>query len=82
MIDEFECSVDAETVVLLCQRNELERLTIDIRESSDVESLIKCLNQAKNLVTLQINYLEGTSESRQIENIFKNLHAMHILFNH
>ena len=73
MMDEFECSMDVETIVLLCQGSELRHLAVDIKETNHVESLIKCLNQAKTLVKLQINYFVGANGSNQIENVLKNL---------
>jgi ABC-type multidrug transport system fused ATPase/permease subunit len=75
MMDEFQCSMDVETIALFCRGNKLQYLTIDINETSHVEALVKCLNQAKYLLKLKINYyFVGAKESStHLLNIFKHL---------
>ncbi len=73
MMDEFQCSMDVETIVLFCRGNKLRYLTIDIMGTSHVEALVNCLNQVKYLLKLRINYAVGAKESTQLLNVFKHL---------
>ena len=84
MMKEFQCSIDVETIALLCQGSKLRYLAIDIMKIDHVESHIKCLNQAKNLLKLQINNLVGAngpgSIHDQVPYIFKHLpHSLQAL---
>ena len=82
MMDEFQCSMDVETIALFCRGSKLRYLAIDIMKIDHVESLVKCLNQAKNLLKLRINNVIGANESihDQVQNIFKNLpHSLQAL---